>query len=713
MREIGNASGEASTLNNIGVVHKLLGRYAEALAQYDASLKIKRALGDKAGEANTLGNIANVYHLTGKYAEALTQFDTALGIMRQLGDRAGEAKTLSNMGLVNRLLGEYAEALTQLEESLKITRAIGDRAGEADTLGNLGGVYALAGKYVDALARYDECLQIMREIGNSAGEARSLVSIAGVYRTQKQWQQAVAYYKQAIPVIELIRTQAREPSLQTGFFAQNTSPYYGLLEGLLELGARSDEIFAAGERAKARTLVELMSGGKVHVLKSMTDAERHREQALRTNFTEASERLNAAHSLPNPDRRQIDELKEQVNKARNDYAEFRVKLYIARPELQAQRADYAPPALAQLSEPLFSKEPDLCLLSYMVDDDKTFLSVITGGKNAGAPVNLNVYKLKADQNRDLTAGELRDRLNALRQRSTNEQGPYKQLARELYELLLAPAKNELKGRGHVVIIPDGLLYALPFQMLIDGHGKHFVESHTVSYAPSVTALLQMTKLADKKKKSQANIPALFAMGRGTFPDQTQYRNSGLPRAEEQVRSIARLFGSTSWVGDEATKAKALSEMGAAKYVHFATHGELNEITPMESAIVLRKGVNDDGMLYARELLDMELQAELVVLSACDTGLGQAVSGEGILGLTWAMFVAGTPTTVMTEWKVRDDSMNNLMLEFYRQLRLSGTRGQPTISKAEALRRAQLSLMKDGAYNHPYHWAPLVLTGDWR
>jgi CHAT domain-containing protein len=203
----------------------------------------------------------------------------------------------------------------------------------------------------------------------------------------------------------------------------------------------------------------------------------------------------------------------------------------------------------------------------------------------------------------------------------------------LYKLLLAPAKNELKDRSHVVIIPDGILNALPFQALIDEQNKHFIESHTVSYAPSVTALIQMMRLADKKRKSKTNTLPLFAMGRGTFPDQAQYRNLELPKAEEQVKSIARLFGVAALTGNEATKAKAIASMGTARYVHFATHGELNEVAPMESAIVLGKGAGDDGMLYARELVDMDLQAELVVLSACDTGLGQQVNGEGILGLT--------------------------------------------------------------------------------
>jgi CHAT domain-containing protein len=222
----------------------------------------------------------------------------------------------------------------------------------------------------------------------------------------------------------------------------------------------------------------------------------------------------------------------------------------------------------------------------------------------------------------------------------------------------------------------------------------------------------MMKRADLRKKEGSAPLEAFVMGRGTFPDQAEHRNHDLHWAEDQATSIAGLFGSKPLIGIDATRAKAVAEMGKARYIHFATHGELNEEAPMYSAIALGKGRDDDGMLYARDLMDMALQAEMVTLSACETALGQQVSGEGMLGLTWALLVAGTPTSVVTQWSVRDDSMNKLMVEFYRQLRDSEAKG-PKISKAEALRRAQLSLMNDPKFRHPYYWAPTVLIGDWR
>jgi CHAT domain-containing protein len=752
-RELGDKAGETTIIVNVGTVYALTGRYADALAQFDAGLKIARELGDKAGEAMALGNAGLIYTYTGKYDEALSHEEAALALTRAMGDRQGEAMALGNLGVIYQSIGRYDEALKRLKESLNIVTEIGDRPDEVAARGAIAEVYRMEGRYAEALPYYDASLKIAREIGDGwreaavlhngglarmalgrydealaqfdegmkfareAGdrfsEAVILTHTADVYRAQKRWRQAADAYQAAISQIEFMRVQTREPFLQTSFFAQHTPSYYGLVESLLELGASPGEVFTASERVKARTIVELMAGDRVNVLKSMTEAERRTEQELKSDFASAASQLLAAYAGPTVDHARIEELKRQVNKARLDYEGFRERLFVTHPELQAQRAGYEPVALKRLGESLFAEDPDLCLLSYMVGDDKSFLLVVTGGKKGGEPVSLKVYVLKDEKNRELTADVLKERLKEFRLRFTSEGGPYKHLARGLYDILVAPAEDELKDHGHVVVIPDGMLYTLPFQALIDGQGQHLIETHAVSYAPSVTALLQMMKLADRKRRGGADAPPLFAMGRGTFPDQPQYRNLGLPKAEEQVEAIARLFGVAPRVGGEATKARATAEMGAARYVHFATHAELNEVAPMESAIVLGSGAGDDGMLYARELLDMELRAEMVVLSACDTGLGQPVSGEGMMGLAWALFVAGSPTSVITQWKVRDDSMNRLMLEFYRQLRVSGTDGRSAVSKAEALRRAQLSLMKDDAYKHPYHWAPVALVGDWR
>ena len=711
-RDTGDRTGEASTLNNIGNVYQLTGRYAEALTRFEAALKIMHDIGNRVGEASMLNNIGLVYRLIGEPTKALAQHKAGLKIMRDIGDKAGEAIALNNIGNVHRLTSRYADALTQYEMSLKIKRDIGDRVGEANALGNIGNVYQLTGRYAEAVAQYEASLNITRDIGDRVGTITSLANIAVVYRSQKQWQRAADSYRQAIQLIELTRTKTKEPSLQTGFFARYISPYHGLVESLLELGSSPDEVLTVSERAKARTLVDLMAGNMVSVLKSMTDTQRMREQELNANIIATTLQLNNALAVPAVDRGRVEGLRKQINAARDEYDEFRRQLFIAHPELRTRQAEFEPASLGRVNQTLFDKEPTLCLLSYLVTINKVLLFVIT---RAGDVPTVTIYTLKALDGRPLTQEELNRRLSDFAKRYKNESGVYTSEARELYKILLHPAEAALAGKAHMVIVPDGILNTLPFHILMNERGRHLIEERGVSYAPSITALVEMVGLADQRRGEPVGPQTFFAMGRRTFPDHPEFIKQELPWAEEQVAGIARLFSAKAYTKEVATKANALAEMGKAKYVHFSTHAELNNVMPMYSAVVLGKGPNDDGMLYARELSEMRLKADLVVLSACETGLGQQVSGEGLLGLTWALFAGGAPSSVVTQWKVQDQSMTELMLEFYGQMRKPARGGRP-VSKAEALRQAQLKLFRPngtGAYKHPYHWGGAILVGDWR
>jgi tetratricopeptide (TPR) repeat protein len=199
-RELGDRAGEATTLNNIGNVYDAQGRWGEALAQFEASLQIMRALGDRAGEAATLNNIGNVYDAQGRWGEALAQYEASLTIARALGDRAGEARTLNNIGNVYDAQGRWGEALAQHEASLQIVRELGDRAGEAGTLSNIGNVYDAQGRWGEALAQFEASLKIVRALGDRAGEAQTLNNIGNVYYSQGRLDEAIACYQQSLAI---------------------------------------------------------------------------------------------------------------------------------------------------------------------------------------------------------------------------------------------------------------------------------------------------------------------------------------------------------------------------------------------------------------------------------------------------------------------------------------------------------------------------------
>jgi CHAT domain-containing protein len=188
------------------------------------------------------------------------------------------------------------------------------------------------------------------------------------------------------------------------------------------------------------------------------------------------------------------------------------------------------------------------------------------------------------------------------------------------------------------------------------------------------------------------------------------RIAPLPGTKIEAETVRSAFpDSVVYTGNKVQESVVKAEAGKFRYLHFATHGFLNDASPMLSTIVMAapsKGSKEDGFLTAREIAEMRLNADMTVLSACNTGRGRARTGEGVVGLTWALFVAGCPTQIVSQWSVHDTATAQLMSRFYRNLQA----GQ---GKADSLRQAALSLRKQKAFAHPYYWSPFVLVGGWR
>jgi CHAT domain-containing protein len=426
----------------------------------------------------------------------------------------------------------------------------------------------------------------------------------------------------------------------------------------------------------------------------MTGAERREGEQLQARLTALSARLAAWPRQPDADPQQRGEVVRQRDGARKQLEDFQRRVYLAHPELRAQRAEFEPVTLADLNRTLFAREARLAVVSYLVDREETLLFVATRGPSADGPAALAVHRVKVAA-KDLT-GEVEAFRRACQNRAAEPD------SEQLFAWLLAPAADQLAGVRHVVLIPDGVLHTLPFQALKDPDGKYLLERYSVSYAPSATALVKMAELADRRRAADRGPGTLLAVGVSAFGG----RQPELPAAEPEARAVAGPFGprATVLLGAGADRAAVLRAAGSARWLHFATHGILNEVAPLYSALALAAAPGDDGLLYAHDLLGVKLQAEMVVLSACRTAEGQRVSGEGVLGLAWSLFAAGAPCCVATQWAVADASTGALMAEFYARL----ARGA---GKAEALRQAQLALLKDRKTRHPLFWAPFVLIGD--
>jgi len=269
----------------------------------------------------------------------------------------------------------------------------------------------------------------------------------------------------------------------------------------------------------------------------------------------------------------------------------------------------------------------------------------------------------------------------------------------------------------LIIVPDGLLWELPFQALQSSASTYLIQDCSVSYAPSFGVLLEMRKHRQLQDHSLGATQTLLAFGN---PDLGSDQNpqeritrggnlTNLPAAEIEVKRLGQLYGgknSRVYTGAEASKGLFKAEAGHYQILHLATHGVVNNAQPMYSQVVLAQGKEKEGgLLEAWEIMKMDLKADVVVLSACETGLGRVGIGEGMIGLSWAFFVAGTPTTVVSQWKVDSTSTAELMLAFHGNLKAAKS------SKSDSLREAALSLLKTKQYRHPFYWASFVLVGD--
>jgi CHAT domain-containing protein len=490
------------------------------------------------------------------------------------------------------------------------------------------------------------------------------------------------------------------------FFRDKLSPYTTLIE-LMVLEGNQTSALETSELTKARVLLDLISGGRRRVQKYMTEAELQEEARLVNAAVKAEqERERAAADAKTPPDK-LAGLEKTAREAKRAHEAFRSRLYIEHPEIQVNRGEMKPASLADAAG-LVSRST--AVLEYALSDGKAFLFVVTS--DTGGKPSVEAFPLKTSPK------ELANKIADYRSAVASGSLGFSNTSRELYDLVIKPAASRLAGKTSIIVVPDGPLWDLPFQTLQNTAGKYLVESASISYAPSLTALREMQKRS--RDRGLAGDSELLAFGNPFVRLETKERVQKvfmseklepLPEAERLVAGLARMYGpsrSKVFTGADAREETAKFEAPKYRIVQFATHGILNNVSPMYSHLVMaqdQKDPNEDGLLEAWEMKELDLKADMVILSACDTARGKISGGEGVIGMTWAMFIAGAPTTVASQWPVESSSTTELMLEFHRQL-LSAK----NISKAEALRRAELKLLRDPRYRHPSYWGGWVMVG---
>lgn len=706
-----NASDHRSIcgyLNSIGNIYRHQGDYTVALEYYQRALALTQTVPNHPLQALTMNNMGTAYWIQGNYEQAESFFRQSQQARRP-DDAVGQSAALINLGAVYQARQEYARAEQVYQQSLALRERLGLPWLLAEACINLSGVIHRQQRTPEALPIAERALQLARQSNNVEMLWHAHSNLGNIYRTLKRPAEARTELEAAIQIIEAMReTVSGDDSAQQRFFEDKVGPYHQLVELLLSQHDLSTAL-AYAERAKARVLVDVLRDGRADLSNALTTAEREQEATLQGELVALNTQLQKATLRQAGEAAPLTALRERLEQARTRLATFQATLYVAHPELAVQRGQTPPFNLPALASRLLTA--NTALLEYVVTEDKTILFVLT--QRAAQP-ELRAYELP------LKRDEIKQQVEAFRQQLAAHELAFAPAATRLYQQLLKPAAPQIHGLTNLILVRDAELWELPFQVLKNEAGRYLLADYALSYAPSLTALAEMTKLQQARQKAAPTVlafgnPAFAAAAKAEGQTAGPQLKAGfvpLPSSAAEVQQLTRLYGpaqSKVYVGTEAREERVKAEAGSASILHLATHGVLNDAQPLYSQIVLAQpAVNskEDGLLEAWEVMQLNLRAQVVVLSACETGRGRIGAGEGVIGLTWAFFVAGAPTTVVSQWKVDAASTSELMQEFHRRL-------QSRTTKAEALRAAALKLMQTPKYRHPFFWASFSLIGEGR
>jgi CHAT domain-containing protein len=706
--------GESNALNNIGQNYRSLGQYPKALEHYQQSLVISKAIQYKAGEGNTLNNIARVYRSLGQYPKALEYYQQSLVISKAIGNKAGEGTTLNNIGRVYSSLGQYAKTLEYYQQSLSISKAIRNKAGEGATLNNIGEIYSSLGQYEKALEYYQPSLVISQKIWYKAGERATLNNIGRVYQLKGQYEKALEYYQPSLTISRAIGYKAGE-----GATLNNIGEVYSSLgqhEKALEYyqpslviskdigykyveGTTLTNIGGALLAQKKPFLAEQPLRDAITIWEGIRSSKTNSGQGLGDSDKVAfADRIPASYKLLQKVLIEQNKLQEALEIAERGRASALVELLaskISMTSAASRKSIRQAPSLAKIQQIAKTKQATLVQYS-IIDDDLIYIWVIK-------PSGEIVFK----QSKLPAKTKLKDLIVATRQNIGAENRPDNLPEalgdlQQLYKLLIEPIAKDLptNPEAEVVILPQRELFLVPFAALQDAQEKYLIEKHTLTIAPSI----QVLGLTNTKRASNPGKP--IVVGNPIMP--TDYKNqagepvtlANLPGSEAEAKTVAEILQVSPLIGQAADKQKVVGLLQNSSIVHLATHGLLGTLKgDIPGAIVLT-----NGFLTASEIFDMQLQADLVVLSACDTGRGD-LTGDGVVGLSRSLAVAGVPSVIVSLWEVSDDATMSLMSEFYRNLRVK------KLAKSKALRQAMLTTMQQ--YPKPVLWSAFMLVGEGR
>jgi len=662
---------QVNALNTSGLIWWTLGRHERALRELEDALTLAKKLKARQDEvATTLNNMGLVYRDQGDYQEALKALDAALAIDRKIRSRWAIAYDLKNQGITCLRMGKPEAALPLFEEAFATAQQIGNRINQAKILAAYGDALAELDRTSEADRVYSQALSLSRDMALRESEWRALYGLARLRIKQGDRETARELLSLAVDVIETMRAGIKLEQLRDGFIGNKIDVYETLVSLLVDMG-RESEAFQTAERSRARNLIDLLGNQRL-TLHGAVDQEMYdREKTLKAHIGEYETLLAQSR-----EDREREVYGEALKRAVDAHRDLMLEIQMKNPEL-ASIISVQPLTLPEVQELL---EPGVAILVYYAVPDEVFCWRLT---RDSADLFRTPIGRKA----------LREAVLDYRRVLQNLE-PAEAQSRQLHTWLLPGPGSGFAGVKTLGIVPHDALHHVSFAALFDGK-EYLMERFPIFSVPSASVL----RYTLKRRAGERNTRVL-AVGNPELDNPAL----DLPFAEREVQTIGWNFPEiTVLTGKRATEGWVVRHISDFGIIHLASHGEFDPVNPLFSALKLAKGDRDDGDLKASEVFGLNIRAGLVVLSACQTGLGKVTRGDDVLGMNRAFLYAGTRAIVSSLWRVSDISTAILVKQFYREYRRENT--------ARSLQRAMQHVKT--RYPHPGYWGAFVLVGDYQ
>lgn len=733
-RALGSKGNEAITLNNIGIAYSESGEHQRAFDYLSQSLPLLRAAGDRPGDkkavAYTLLNIGRVLMHQKENKKALDYLNQAQVIQQEIANRADEAETIDEMGVVAAADGQYDKAISLHEQAIQIQHTVGNQRREAIALTNLGDAYNLKGQPEKSLDPFTRALAIFRSIDDLSSAAMAIEGIARADQKRGNLADARKHIEESLALRETVRSRSGSLQWRASYRATVEKAYEFYIDVLMQEKLEAEALHAS-ERGRARSLLEKLSEARIDIRQGVDASLIEKERDL-TRVLNAKAQREMQLKAGKGRNEEIATLQREISALEDEYQQVQAAIRKSSPQYSALTQPQ-PLDLKGIQQQL---DPNTVLLEYSLGEERSYVWVV-------AKDSLKTYTLPKREEVENVARRVYESLVARSvapaQRTASiadSDAEFQKAASELSRMILAPAAREFAGK-RLIVVADGALQYVPFAALSVVRGRPLIIDHEIVSLASASAFaVQRQNLANRplapktiaviadpvfstnderfgtKPVKEAAATRIIEHLPGGPGAQLSIPRLPFTRSEaDQILAVSPAGSALKAVDFNANRAIAGSgELSNYRYVHFATHGYLDTTRAGLSAVVLslfdKDGKPQDGFLRTHDIYNLKLPAELVVLSACETGLGKEVTGEGLEGLTRAFMYAGARRVVVSLWNVNDKATASLMQRLYVGILRSGK------TPAAALRAAQVEMLRTRQWQSPYFWAPFVMQGEW-